>query len=859
MSGLGNYINECARLLYWIYFKPYTLKQWLQDIHPDLKPNDNPYLQLKQFPNNKPLRRYAGQVFWLTAITPQLAVLLVGFIYVVTEKSFAWLPSEMFLTGWIIGLVISRFGYVVFGKKLYFIFLGIFIVFMVATQFLENVALSVLGVSFGVACGVAFGVILGVAFGVAFGVVFGISFSVSFGVGASVVSGVVYGVVCGAALGIASSVVFGAALGAALGVVLSVALAVVSKIVLSVALAVVLGVASSVASSVESSVLVRAGSGVAFGVALGVALGNVSYVIHDVGFGVAFGVGFGVAFVLGVLRVYFWLPELLWVGWLFLFTRQGRFSSRLRYLPPYFDQLIHLPLPLMDTILVKAYRENPTTARETIDYLTTSTNQQQVAATAIVNIVLDTLERCRTFRDIIAITEELAWIPTPSPPEIGTVLPQFLDISRSVQSADMATSVYRKAEILKNPINSLNQMLKSFAFIKNPRVATASSTITQRWLNILETARRNLQEQSRYAQEIPQVYIAGNALDPETAQNRFKGRQDLFREIENIALMSPPPTLLLYGGRRTGKTSTLQYLPQKVGGDLIPLRVDVQGIADAITLPGVAKSLVKQIIDSARISRNLTLPHPNQEELKTEPFPTLRNWFTTIERTAPGKRFLLCLDEFERLEEVIDATKSRAPLNFLRHVIQHRSAWTLLFSGSHTLDEMETYWSDYLISTRYVRLTYLEKPEAEELIIHPVPDFPDIYLPETVERIIYWTRCQPYLVQLLCSELVDYLNREHPQNALNIKANPQDVDRIIPKALISGSPYFDELWKNTLNQQQRECIRNFVEKATPTEENPKVWTKLIQKEILEHNNSDGVRFQVPLIERSIIQKIEEEP
>ena len=135
----------------------------------------------------------------------------------------------------------------------------------------------------------------------------------------------------------------------------------------------------------------------------------------------------------------------------------------------------------------------------------------------------------------------------------------------------------------------------------------------------------------------------------------------------------------------------------------------------------LAKSLVQQIIDSARISRNLTLQPPDKEELKTEPFPTLRDWLSNIERIAPGKRFLLCLDEFERLEEVIAETNSRAPLNFLRHVIQHRAAWTLLFSGSHTLGEIEDYWSDYLINTRSVRVTYLERPEAEELIVNSCP------------------------------------------------------------------------------------------------------------------------------------------
>ena len=796
-SKLWNYITQCALLLYWIYFKPYTLDKRLQDIHPDLEPDDNPYRKLKQFPDNKLLRDYAGQVFWLTAITPQLAILAVGVIYTAaTQESFNWLISESYYTGWISAQIFSRYKYGFLRKNLQFI---------AAINLIMIVALSTWGIAWGVTWnvalnvvwGVAFGVAWGVEFGVAWSIVWGVAFCVAWGVVSTVVLGVVWGVVLGVKLGVARNIAWAATLGVAWGVVCSIA------------------------------------------------------------WSVAWGVASGVAFIFGVIRIYFWLPELLWVGWLFLFTPQRRFSSKLRYLPPYFDQLIHLPLPFIDTILVKGYREDPDAARETITYLTNSTNQQKIAARAIVDIALDTLSSCVTFRDIITVTEELAWIPSPSPPEIGQVLPQFIDISRSTQSADMATSVYRKGELLKNPIDSLNQLKNSFAFIKNPRVANAANTITQRWLSILETARRNLQQETRYAHEIPQVYIAGAALDPETAQNRFKGRQDLFREIENIALMSPPPTLLLYGGRRTGKTSTLKYLPQKVDGNLIPLRVDVQGIADAITLPGVAKSLVQQIIDSARISRNLILPYPDREELKTEPFPTLRNWFTTIERSVRGKRFLLCLDEFERLEEVIAATNSRAPLNFLRHVIQHRPAWTLLFSGSHTLDEIESYWSDYLISTRYVRLTYLEKLETEELIIHPIPDFPNIYLSESVERIIYWTRCQPYLVQLLCSELVDHLNRKHPQNALNIKATPQDVDSIIPKALVSGSPYFDELWKNSLNHQQRECIKNLINQAIPTSEDRKVWRKLIEKEILERDREDRVRFQVPLIERSIIQRIKE--
>ena len=799
MFSLWNYILECVRLLYWIYFKPYTLKRWLQNIHPDLKPDDNPYIKLKQFPHNKSLRRYADQVFFLTAITPQLAILLVGFVYTaITQEHFAWYTSEIFLMGWIIGQIIFRLIYRFFDKKLYFLCLiALGMLILVAIQFLNNVV-----------SGIALAVTL------------------------SILSSAAWGVISSVALGITSSVILCLLL------------------------------------SVDWSIAWIIGWSVAWGIALSVVWEDVFW---NILLGVLWGIGWsfvasptvysvipGVVCILAVLRVYFWLPELFWMCFLFLFTPKGRLASKMRYLPPYFDQLIHLPLPFMSSILVETYQEKPNAVRQTINYLTNSTNQQSAATKSIVNIVLDTLERCHTLGDIIDITEELAWISSPYPAEIRTIFPQFLDISHSVHSISILTSVYRQIEILKQTIKSLSQIQKSNALIKNPYIANVSSNIAEQWLSILETARGNLQAQTRYAQEIPQVYIAGVSLDPETAQNRFKGRHDLFREIENIASMSPPPTLLLYGNRRTGKTSTLKYLPQKVGRDFISLRVDVQGIADAITLGGVVESLVEQIIDSAKTSRNLNLSPPDREELQADPFPTLRDWLTTIEQTAPGKRFLLCLDEFERLEEVVATTNSLAPLNFLRHVIQDRASWILLFTGSHTLDEMENYWSDYLISTRYVRLTYLEKPEAEELITHPVPDFPNIYLPEAVEKIIYWTRCQPFLVQLLCSELVDYLNRKHRRNVLNIKVTAKDVESIIPQALVAGSLYFNEFWYESLNSRQRESIKNLIQEAKPTSEDRKIWRKLVQKEILEYNQEGGVGFQVPLIKRSIIQKIKED-
>ena len=107
-SGFWNYVAECVRLLYWSYFKPFTFERWLREIHPELKPRDNPFNKQAEFRTNPPLRRYARQVWWLTAVVPMFTVLLVAPIYtLVSGESFNWLIC-VFLAGWFIGRVIDR-------------------------------------------------------------------------------------------------------------------------------------------------------------------------------------------------------------------------------------------------------------------------------------------------------------------------------------------------------------------------------------------------------------------------------------------------------------------------------------------------------------------------------------------------------------------------------------------------------------------------------------------------------------------------------------------------------------------------------------------------------------------------------
>ena len=729
-----------------------------------------------------------------------------------------------FLSGWTSGLLMAqkreqlrkRFLRILWSI---IIFIIIFVIIESSASFLSRTDVSTIitGMLFGMMVGMM-GMDIGVAFGVMAGVAFGVAFGVMVGVGM---------VSC-----VASCVAFGA-----------------PSVMFCVVFAVMAGVVKDVA---ETATLF------AFGVAFGVAMAKAK--ARDMSVGVVVGVSVGVFvcaangmvnllfIIMGVLRIWFWIPELLFVLFINLWIRTNPFHSIpktcvkvLPYLPFYYDELIHLPLPFIPDIIANAYQANQTAARHAIDYLITRTNQQKTAARAIAIISLNSLLTCRNTNDITALPDSLSWITAFD--HNAPVLSKFMDISQEVRTATQATTYFRQSRMMTKPIEMLGHLRTSLSR-KDAGTATRYGAAIEHWIPILETAQKALQDQARKEGEIPQEYIAGPSLKPQEAGDRFKGRNDIFREIEMLILSPQAPTLLLFGQRRTGKTSLLRHLPWKLGTQVLPILIDMQRSAQAITLPGLAGMMAKQIKAEAESILQKDLSAPDSEALKRDPFIALETWFDQIEAKSEGRTILLCLDEFEKFDEFVEATNSRAPLNFLRSVTQNRTRWGLLFSGSHTRDELRSYWSDYLIGTRTVVLDYLTRDETHGLIRKPVPDFPDIYEDETVEAISNLTQGQPMLTQLLCYEIVEHLNKGKRQ-----KATPEDAEAVIPKAFESAYQYFHEFW-TTLTDKERNVLLALTKDGSQSETHQDALTRLIRRGVVIQKN-EGHIIRVPLIQRWI--------
>jgi hypothetical protein len=221
---------------------------------------------------------------------------------------------------------------------------------------------------------------------------------------------------------------------------------------------------------------------------------------------------------------------------------------------------------------------------------------------------------------------------------------------------------------------------------------------------------------------------------------------------------------------------------------------------------------------------------------------------------------LLALDEFEALNEALVAGKfdERAILGTLRHIVQHRPRFKLLLAGSHTLDEFQR-WSSYLINAQTIHLSYLVESEAIRLIERPIPDFTLSYTPEARQRVLTLTRGHPYLIQLLCSEIVTFKNGQPPE--LRRQATVSDVEATVPQTLTLGSQFFADIERNQVNDSARHllyCLAGSRQgmKNLPQLEHefggrmdvPATLQLLVRRELLEPDGR-GYRFQVELVRR----------
>lgn len=499
--------------------------------------------------------------------------------------------------------------------------------------------------------------------------------------------------------------------------------------------------------------------------------------------------------------------------------------SALRRSSLYWDECVFLPLPGLKRTLYLALEQDRKQTLEHIAFIVAERPTQLDQARAVaVEIALRDLEERETLPQIALASGRLAEI-LPQEARLvdlqwATPFVRLEDASR--EAASYSTLVSRQARK-----DALDEMLLNLKRV--PSRAFPDQKLDMRLRRIMQqwdaAAQQEMVRIALAPDEfgyIENPYISGAALKPHSQQ--FVGRHDLVRRLEQALRRKVDlPCFFLTGERRMGKTSALNQLPILLGSRYITLIFDLQarGISAniAVFLSEIARVTI-QALDAQGI-RIPELEYDTLNDARRENdamvYHTFDQWLTQVEAVLEREEriLLITFDEFEKFEEAGQAhyLDLQLLLDWFRNVIQHRPRLALLFSGVKTPGEMESQWAGHFVNVKTLRVSFLHPTDARHLITNPVPDYPSdkIFGEGVVDEIIRVTGCHPFLVQAVCSELIDIINAD-----MRERAELEDVENAVDGVLESwGETYFRDLWERT-DQEQRLCLHALRTLGTAT-------------------------------------------
>lgn len=512
------------------------------------------------------------------------------------------------------------------------------------------------------------------------------------------------------------------------------------------------------------------------------------------------------AIVAGGLRLWSSLAAVLASTLAYFILKVSNRQSAIRWLciiPPFSDEIVWTPVPFLGRLLVRAYEEDPETGLRAIEIVRNSLHHSGAARRALSGITQVTLRQCSSVEEIAEVTSRINWLPenlVALRQDINELVPRFFRIAHRVEIALESSSTHNCRLGLEAAADDLKTLDRDLVLLIGRQPAVRWQPVVATWRYALATELGRPVAASETG-VLPNPYWVGTPLRREQ-HALFRGREMLRDQIVTTLLNQDRVTLVLYGPRRMGKTSFLQQLLNLLTGDVLPVFVDLQSPVTTRDTAAFFFSIARAIGQEAR-NYHLNVLSVERESFRIgDPFVVFDDWLEETLHCLRGWRVLLMLDEFEKLGEAIAAGRiSESLLDYVRHLIQHRSQLTLLFAGVATLEELGPRWSSYFINTRALEVTYLLPEEAESLIRTPNReiDFPLTYDDSVVHDILMLTRCQPALVQLLCSEIVNEANAQK-----TLHATPAVLEGAIERALTSGGAfYFRNIWDEMTSNDKR--------------------------------------------------------
>ncbi len=402
-------------------------------------------------------------------------------------------------------------------------------------------------------------------------------------------------------------------------------------------------------------------------------------------------------------------------------------------------------------------------------------------------------------------------------------------------------------------------------------------------------------------------FITGDIItDPE----QFYGREAEMERLLRHLASSGRTNFLLQGARRMGKSSMLEMVEQAVKqpklrrrfnipadwdesfDPYITVKLSFQGFnpqEDASHISNFFRELVERATKVLAPSRCEQILNDFSAQLQTSDAQrAAEKALNHLLTEQPHRRALVLLDEYDELLKPKMADLD-APL---RYVVQHVPSLTWIIATTRLLVERSKYYgSPWYNVLNQVRLGCLSREAARDLIIESSKRVGVEWRGDAIVHLLDETGRHPYLLQLFCSQVIDYLSAKG-QNYVYPELIADLIDEIITESTtlhvylepswggdISGVGQLIMLiseWNETplTKDRLREEVEKYLHKhfgpqvdatALGIEQEPRVWWELAWEnglaEVVEIRNtlqldpdSRTYGFTVPIFRRWLQHK-----
>jgi len=300
---------------------------------------------------------------------------------------------------------------------------------------------------------------------------------------------------------------------------------------------------------------------------------------------------------------------------------------------------------------------------------------------------------------------------------------------------------------------------------------------------------------------IPNPYEKLANGGPVTGRSMFYGRNEFIDRITEAIISTESKQVVIYGQKRSGKSSVLYHLKksledtQKTFCISFSIGEIFENISSATffhkILFTIEEELEKLAFNGIEVP---TFKCPLYTELKDAPNSAdiFRKYLRNFKRNCQNisnwqdKKLVVMIDEFTYLYTAIKESRvSDAIMKQWKAITQNEDAtFSAVLVGQDVFPLFKSEFPNEFGVTQDERLTYLSKRDALKLIEEPVwntKSNKSRYLEDAAEKIIEYTSCNPFYIQIFCARLIKEMNDKK-----FIEATRSDIKPVADSFLFGG-------------------------------------------------------------------------